>query len=212
MTTIFFDLDGTLTDPKEGIIKSIQFALGEMQVEAPEAEDLLWCIGPPLRDSFEQLLGGRNGVENAMSLYRKRFGDVGLYENALYEEIPFLLSKLAKKNFELHVATSKPHFYATKIIQHFGLDQYFGKIFGAEMDGTRSDKGTLLKYALSETGCDPKRAFMVGDRKHDAIGAIKNDMTSIGVLYGYGSKDELKNAGVHHFAETPIKVFEAVVD
>ena len=211
MTAVFFDLDGTLTDPKEGITKSIEYALNAMDVEVPKVDELLWCIGPPLRKSFEVLLGGEERVEEAMSLYRERFSDVGLYENDLYSEIPALLTDLKEKGLNLYVATSKPHIYARRIIQHFGLSSYFKDIFGSEIDGTRGDKGELLKYALSETGCDAKSSVMIGDREHDAIGALKNNMVSIGVLYGYGSKEELERAGVHHLVESPSGIAKVIV-
>ncbi|OUS15482.1 HAD family hydrolase [Rhodospirillales bacterium 47_12_T64] len=211
MTAIFFDLDGTLTDPKEGITKSIQFALKKMGKKVPDTEELLWCIGPPLRNSFAELLGEESRVEEAISLYRERFSEVGLYENTLYRGITDLLAELKRNNFILYVATSKPHIYATKIIQHFELDQYFEEIFGSEIDGARSDKSELLSYALSKVGCDPRNSYMVGDRKHDAIGAINNNMMPVGVLYGYGSKEELEEAGVHQFAEkTPREILKLV--
>ncbi|MFD2208027.1 HAD hydrolase-like protein [Kiloniella antarctica] len=203
MMAIFFDLDGTLSDPKEGITKSIEYALKAMDVTVPEVDDLLWCIGPPLRKSFEFLLAGEERVEEAMFLYRERFADVGLYENNLYSEIPALLTELEAKGLDLYVATSKPYVYAKEIIQHFGLAPYFKDIYGSELDGTRGDKGELLKYALFEAGCDAQSSVMVGDREHDAIGALKNKMTSIGVLYGYGSKEELERAGVHYLVESP---------
>jgi phosphoglycolate phosphatase len=201
--TVFFDLDGTLTDPKIGITGSIQYALEKLNLPVPTQDELTWCIGPPLRTSFVALLGGEEGADRAVALYRERFGDVGLFENALYAGIEETLTTLTASGRKLFVATSKAHVYADRIIDHFGLRKYFGHVFGAELDGTRGDKSDLLRYALEKTSTDPARAIMIGDRKHDVIGAANNGMPTIGVLYGYGSREELTKAGAAHLCATP---------
>ncbi len=195
MRTVFFDLDGTLTDPKPGIVRSIQHALERLDQPVPEEDDLLWCIGPPLRASFVRLLGGEEDADLAVELYRDRFGDVGLYENQVYPGIIALLSGLKEAGWTLHVATSKAHVFADRIVEHFELAPFFDSVFGAELSGERAEKTDLLAYALSESGADPATSVMVGDRSHDMVGAINNGVPGVGVLYGYGSREELVRAG-----------------
>lgn len=203
MTAIFFDLDGTLTDPKLGITRSIQYALNKLNRTTPAENELTWCIGPPLLASLKKLLGNDDLADIALSLYRERFADIGIFENDVYPGIEDTLSLLAKSGHRLFVATSKPGVYAQRIIDHFKITAYFDRVFGSEMDGTRSDKTELLKYALQTTSVEPFHAIMIGDRSHDMIGARKNKMTAIGVLYGYGTKEELVEAGAHHVCATP---------
>lgn len=201
MRTVFFDLDGTLTDPKPGIVRSIQYALERLGRPVPEEDALLWCIGPPLRSSFVQLLEGEEEADRAVALYRERFGDVGLFENALYPGIEALLTRLASSGRNLHVATSKPHLYATRIVEHFGLSACFGEVFGSELSGERTHKGELLAHALAESGAKASASVMIGDRSHDMIGAQKNGVAGVGVLYGYGSREELVRAGARTIVE-----------
>lgn len=198
--SIFFDLDGTLTDPKEGITRCIQHALTALDGSAPNAEELLWCIGPPLLQSFELLLDAQRAPQ-ALALYRERFSDIGLYENTLYPGIRRLLEDLQQAGSRLYIASSKPHIYVERILEHFDLSGYFEAVFGAELDGTRGDKTQLLRYALECTEHPPSQSCMVGDRKHDAIGAINNQLRFIGVLYGYGNSQELVGAGAKELAE-----------
>jgi phosphoglycolate phosphatase len=207
MDSICLDLDGTLTDPKIGITRSIQHALTELgHHPVPAEQDLTWCIGPPLRTSFRTMLGSEDLAERAVTLYRERFSDIGLFENAIYDGIHDLLTALAAAGPRLFVVTSKAHVYAERIIAHFGMDPYFERVFGAELDGTRSEKTALLQYALEQSGLNGQRAIMVGDRSFDIIGARNNQMTSIGVLYGYGSEAELKEAGADYLCATPLAV------
>lgn len=206
MKTIYFDLDGTLTDPKVGITRSIQYALEKLGRVAPPQEDLTWCIGPPLRGSLLKLLGDDHLADRAVSLYRERFSDIGIYENGVYAGIEDTLASLAGCGRRLFVATSKPRVYAERIIDHFNLASYFDCVFGSELDGTRSDKTELLRYALETARIDPTDAVMVGDRSHDIVGARNNGMRALGVLYGYGSKDELIQAGAHHVCATPQEI------
>lgn len=206
MNTIFFDLDGTLTDPKPGITGSIQFALQKLGRPVPAQDELTWCIGPPLRDSLVRLVG-EESADRGVALYRERFGDVGLYENSLYPGIEATLAAL-KPRARLFVATSKAHVYADRIVDHFGLRPYFDRVFGAELDGTRVHKHDLLAFAIEQTATDPTRAIMIGDRSHDIVGARKNSMDGIGVLYGYGSRTELVEAGAVHLCATPQAILE----
>lgn len=209
MQTICFDLDGTLTDPKVGITRSIQYALTELTGSAPEADQLLWCIGPPPLDSMETLLGGRADPAIALAKYRERYGAVGLLENEVYPGIVDLLAALSNAGHRLIVATSKATVYARQIVEHFGLSPYFEAVYGAELDGTRADKSELLRWILGEMRADPRETTMVGDRKHDIIGARNNGMRAIGVLYGYGSEAELEEAGADLLCRSPREVGEA---
>jgi phosphoglycolate phosphatase len=203
MDTIYFDLDGTLTDPKPGITRSIQYALQKLDHPTiPTEDELTWCIGPPLRSSFVKMLGDRD-ADRAVALYRERFSDIGLYENRVYDGIGDVLTTLRASGHRLFVATSKAHVFADRIIDHFGLRQHFERVFGAELDGTRADKSHLLEHALKEVSVDPAKTLMIGDRSHDMVGAKNNGMKGIGVLYGYGSRDELIEAGAQHVCATP---------
>jgi phosphoglycolate phosphatase len=204
--TVFFDLDGTLTDPKIGITGSIQYALGKLGLHVPTQDELTWCIGPPLRASFVALLGGEKDADRGVELYRERFGTIGLFENTLYPGIADTLTAVTAPGRRLFVATSKPHVFADRIIDHFGLRKYFTRVFGSELDGTRVDKSDLLRYALDEASVDPARAIMIGDRKHDIIGAANNGIPAIGVLYGYGGREELISAGARHLVASPAEI------
>ena len=210
MDAIFFDLDGTLTDPKLGITSSIQYALQRLDLPVPSQDELTWCIGPPLRSSFVTMLGGEARADLAVSLYRERFGDIGLYENKVYPDIEHILAALKQSHGRLFVATSKASVFAERIIDHFRLRDYFERVFGAELDGTRADKADLLAYALKNAAVNPKRALMIGDRSHDIIGAKKNGMAAVGVLYGYGSERELIEAGASHICATPRAVLDHI--
>jgi phosphoglycolate phosphatase len=210
MAAIFFDLDGTLTDPKPGITGSIQYALQKLDRPVPSQDELIWCIGPPLRASFVTMLGGESQADLAVSFYRERFADVGLYENGVYPDIPDVLATLGQSRRRMFVATSKPRIFAERIIDHFGLTGYFERVFGSELDGTRVHKTDLLAYALEETGVNASQAVMIGDRSHDMIRAKKNRMGAIGVLYGYGSRQELTEAGASHVCATPRAILDHV--
>jgi phosphoglycolate phosphatase len=203
MGALFFDLDGTLTDPKTGITRSIQYALERLHRDIPTEDELVWCIGPPLLGSFETLLGDRQLAATALRFYRERFADTGLYENRVYHGIEDALATLGASGHRLFIATSKPSIYAKRIVEHFAIGGYFERLFGSQLDGTRTDKTELLSHALDETGTDFQEATMIGDRSHDMIGARNNQMTAVGVLYGYGSNDELVTAGAQHISPTP---------
>ena len=204
---IYFDLDGTLTDPLEGIGKSILYALERLGHAPVDDVELRACIGPPLLESFERLAGA-DAAPQALALYRERFSDVGWRENAVYPEIPAVLSSLRGDGHRLFVATSKPTVFAERIIEHFELAQYFDGVHGSELDGTRTNKVELLDYVLAKN--DSRDGLMIGDRRHDAVGAAENNLPFIGVLYGYGSMDEFRAAGVQHWVENPPEIPAAV--
>ena len=203
--TALFDLDGTLTDPFEGITRSIQYALEKMGAPVPEQQDLRWCIGPPLWDSFEVLLNtsDRSVQDRAVAFYRERYTVEGLYENALIDGIADIVADLDSAGVRLFVCTSKPHAYAGKIVSHFGLLPHFGKVYGSELDGTRSAKADLIAHILKEESLTADNCVMIGDRKHDLIGANANGVASIGVLWGYGSREELEAEKPARIAENP---------
>ncbi len=190
---IYFDLDGTLTDPYEGITKCILYALERLGVERPDAGTLRRAIGPPLQLTFAELVGSQR-TGRAIELYRERFAAEGWRENVPYAGIHDALEALASRGHELFVATTKPHVFAKRIVAHFGLAGFFTAVYGSELDGTRVDKGELLGWALPQRSAGTE-SVMVGDREHDMIGAARNGIEAVGVAYGYGSVDELEAAG-----------------
>ena len=194
---LLFDLDGTLTDPFLGITRCILYALDRLGRQLPVRDSLRWCIGPPLKDSFMKLLASDNAAlaEEALALYRERYSSVGLFENQVYEGIPQVLDALQQNGHSLYVATSKPTVFADRIVAHFGLRPYFEQIFGSELNGTRNDKTQLISYILKKESLTASATVMIGDRKHDIIGARNNDLQSAGVLWGYGTKEELASSG-----------------
>jgi len=208
---LLFDLDGTLTDPYPGITKCISHALRMMGRQSPPRESLTWCIGPPLKSSFAQLLGSEEDAltEKALSIYRERFGAVGLFENKVYKDIPEVLKTLQKNDHTLYVATAKPTVYAVRIIDHFGLSRYFKAVYGSELDGTRTDKTSLLSHILKNESITSSETIMIGDRKHDIIGAKANGIPGFGVLWGYGTKEELETSGAYTCIKTPRELITA---
>ena len=200
---IFFDLDGTLTDPKLGITRCIQHALGELGATPPDADELTWCIGPPLLECFKSMLGDDALANAALKHYRARFSEVGLFENQLYQGVPEALQRLYGKDVSLFVATSKPQVYAERIVEHFSLSAFFNGVFGPTLQGDRAIKTDLLRWALNETRVKASASVMVGDRSHDMIGATDNGMRAVGVLYGYGCREELEASGAELFVSNP---------
>lgn len=200
-THVYFDLDGTLTDPYEGITKCILYALDELGFPHPDDDYLYSCIGPPLWDTFPELVG-EDLTRKAVDLYRERFVDVGWRENSPYDGIHEALEAVAAAGHTMFVATAKPHTHAARIIEHFGMGDFIHNVYGSELDGTRGTKTDLLRFAL-EKNPGAERHIMIGDRKHDLIGAVANDMTPIGVAWGYGSVEELSAAGAAAIAEHP---------
>ena len=206
-----FDLDGTLTNPKTGITRSIQYALDKLGRPVPEANELTWMIGPPIVAGFTELLGGAEQVQEAVRLYRERYSDVGLYENEVYAGIPALLEDLREKGVRLYVATSKLQAFARRILDHFELSRFFIEIYGSELDNRNADKRDLIRHILEQERFDPSAAVMIGDRKHDAIGAKANGLSSIGVTWGYGSRQELLDAGVVCLVDAPQDLAEPIL-
>ncbi len=195
---VYWDLDGTLTDPKKGITESIQFALGELGLPVPEAEALTWCIGPALLWSFERL--GAPDPQAALDLYRQVYTTKGLYDCTLYDGILDALTEIGATHRQ-NIATAKPHAYARKITAHYGIAPFMTHEFGPELDGTRNDKGELLAHALTNTGDDPAQSVMIGDRHYDLKAARDVGMKFIAVGWGYGGEDDL--SGADAFAAAP---------
>ncbi len=197
---ILFDLDGTVSDPKVGICTSVQYGLSKMGIDVPDINVLTPFIGPPLRDSFRDFYHIKDeDIEKVVAFYRERFSTVGLFENELYPGIEELLSTLKKNGKKLALASSKPRVFVVKILDYFGITGYFDVVMGSELDGTRENKVEIIEESLrllfeGETP-DLEKCVMVGDRKYDVEAAAKVGLKGIGVTYGYGSREELVNAG-----------------
>ena len=193
---IFFDLDGTLTDPALGITNSIMYALQHFGIEVADRRELYSFIGPPLREQFEIAYGFTPAQsEIALREYRVYFGEKGLFENTVYEGIPTMLKTLKERGCQLVLATSKPQVYADRILEHFNLKQYFTFLSGSELGGARVEKADVIRFALDELKItDPTQVVMVGDRSFDVDGAAACGIETIGVTYGYGSREELQGA------------------
>lgn len=190
---ILFDLDGTLSDPKEGITKSVQYALRRLGIDEPDLDKLECFIGPPLQASFSEYYGfDEETTHRAIEFYRERFIEKGMFENVLYPHISELLNSLKEQGATLVVATSKPTPFAEQIVKYFHIDHYFDLVVGSNLDGTRSAKTDIIQYILN-TYNQHKHAdyIMIGDRKHDIIGANNCGIDSVGVTYGYGLYEEL---------------------
>ena len=200
---ILFDLDGTLTDPGLGITNSVAYALEKKNIKVSDRTTLYKFIGPPLQDSFSQFYGfSQDECMTAIEDYREYYRDKGIYENELYEGIEALLQELKAAGKKIILATSKPEEFAVRILEYFHIDRYFDCIAGATMDGTRSIKADVIKFALEQFGVtDLSTTVMVGDRKYDILGAAQAGIDSIGVLYGYGDHQELKDADATYIAE-----------
>lgn len=208
MEAIFFDLDGTLTDPKEGITGCIQHALQQMGESVPSKDELTWCIGPPLDENFRVLVGSER-VQQGVDLYRERFASIGLFQNLVYDGIPEVLETLSAL-CPLYVASSKPLVFVDRILEHFELERFFTRTFGSGLDGSLADKSELLAHALSETSVCKNHGLMIGDRSHDAVGARNNGMNFIGALYGYGGIEEYRASGFSRWAESPAGLISLV--
>lgn len=205
LTSIFLDLDGTLCDPREGIVRCLQHALRELGHTPPLDDQLLRYIGPPLYDSFAALLdtGDTERVERAVELYRERFAYRGIFENTIYAGMPDALETLKSRRYKLHVVTSKPTIFASQVIDRLELRGFFQNVYGSELDGSRADKRELIAHVLEQEQISPHNAVMIGDREHDIEGALANGVQPIGVLWGYGSRDELTKAGASVLCDTP---------
>lgn len=201
--TLLFDLDGTLTDSTEGILNCLMYALERMGCDAPE--DTNKFLGPPLCQSFAEFCGmDSKQVNEAIRIFRERYSTVGLFENRVYEGIPEMLERLKSSGRRLMVATSKPEAYAVRILEKFGLAPIFDAVGGAELDGSRDFKDEVIDYVLAKAGVtDRNRVLMIGDRKQDVLGAHRTGLRCMGILWGYGSAEELNEAGADFIARTP---------
>lgn len=200
---ILFDLDGTLTDPKEGITSCVRYALEAFGIYEDDMSKLLTFIGPPLYDSFKEVYGFSHDAANlAVEKYRERFSTVGLFENVALDGAAEMLKSLKENGKTLALATSKPYVFAKKIVEKYAMAEYFDYMVGSELDGTRNYKDEVIREVLSQAGCkDLSRVVMVGDRKQDIIGAKKCGIASIGVRCGYAEENELENAGADFIFE-----------
>ena len=207
--TVLFDLDGTLTDPGLGITNSVAYALKKYGIEVEDRKSLYPFIGPPLKDSFMKYYGfTEDKAMEAIWCYREYFADKGLFENEVYEGVRELLEKIRLSGRKTVVATSKPEEFAVRILEHFDLLKYFDVVAGASMDEKRNKKGDVIRYAMEKGGFSADGAVMIGDREHDIFGAKENGIDSVGVLYGYGDKEELQSAGATYIAENVSDIFE----
>ena len=189
---ILFDLDGTLTDPKEGIVNSILYALNKLGIHENNIDELDTFIGPPLRESFLKRYNLTNEMaDNALLYYREYFSVKGIYENKIYPGVKELLESLCAYNYKLFIATSKPTVFAVEVLRHFEIDRYFNEIIGSNLDNSRTDKTEIISYIISKYGLHSSYSVMIGDRKHDIIGGKNNSVKTIGITYGYGSLEEL---------------------
>lgn len=211
-TALLFDLDGTLTDPFVGITRSVQYAMEKLGQPIPLADDLRWCIGPPLKVGFARLLDTNDETltDEAVRLYRERYATIGKFENSLIDGIPDILSTLSAEGHFLSVATSKLKTYAGDIIDHFQLRRYFRALHGSELDGRNAIKRDLVRHILETERIEPANTIMIGDREHDIAGARANGVPAIGVLWGYGDRTELEQAGARLIATRPSELPELI--
>ena len=212
---LLFDLDGTLVDSGEGITNSVKFALEHFGIHPSSREELYKFIGPPLVDSFMRFCGfSREQAGEATEVYRRRYRVKGVYENRVYDGVPELLGALRRAGIECVLATSKPEVFANIVLDDMGLREYVSFVAGAEIEGgeererpLRTNKDEVIAYALESLGINDKtRVLMVGDRCHDIEGAKQNGISSVGVLWGFGSREELEKAGADLIAASPKEV------
>ena len=201
--TLLLDLDGTLSDNFAGISASIRHALAALAAAPVDDATLRGCVGPPLRETFARIIDGADDalVERAIDAYRERYGELGWQENVAYPGVGEALESLARRGARLFVCTAKAEPYARRIIAHFGFDAFIERVYGADLAGTLDDKRKLLAHLIASEGLDPRDCTMVGDRHHDIRAARSNATGAIGVLWGYGSREELADAD--RLLETP---------
>ncbi len=210
--TLIFDLDGTLTDPGEGITRSVEYALSKFGIKVGDRRELYNFIGPPLVDSFERYYSfSPEDAGRAVDFYRERYRTVGLFENTPYPGVKELLCELKKSGARLYVATLKPTEFSVRILERFGLSEYFDFVAGAVMDNhTKETKADIIRKITAAEAADLSRAVMIGDRHHDIKGATECGVDSIGVLWGYGDEAELRGAGATRIAKEPKDILELI--
>jgi phosphoglycolate phosphatase len=208
---VLVDLDGTLVDPKPGLIGSVQYALAQLGHPVPPAEELLWLIGPPLRVSFPKLLGRPDLTEQAIAHYRERYFDGGMYDAIVYDGVPAALDALSDAGCRLFVATAKAHHFARPILERFDLARRFAGIHGPELDGTNEHKVDLIAHMIAQHGVCAQGAVMIGDREFDVLAAKRNGIPTVGVTWGYGSREELTDAGAAVLCEAPVDLASTVL-
>lgn len=211
---ILFDLDGTLTDSAPGILNCVQNALSVMGISEPE--NIMRFVGPPLYESFASFCGmNEEQVIEAVRLYRERYTDIGLFENSVYDGVPEMLERLKNGGRRLFVATSKPEVFAVRILDRFGLSDFFEVIGGADIvgsRGSRNEKDEVIEYVLEQAGQpDRSTVLMIGDRKHDIIGAEKCGVHCMAALWGYGSEEEFYEYGADYIAKTPQEAADMIL-
>jgi phosphoglycolate phosphatase len=205
-SVLLVDLDGTLTDPAEGIIGCFRLALQALGRSPPPAAELTWIIGPPLRRSFARMLGGMGDPEEALEIYRRRYSTEGLFEAVVYNGVNEALVDLRAAGTRLFLCTAKPAVFAKRILSHFDLGWHFDGVYGDELDGHYEDKGDLIALILDSQGLDAADCCMWGDREHDVLAASRHGISTIGALWGYGGADELRAAGAAALCESPSQV------
>jgi phosphoglycolate phosphatase len=205
---VLLDLDGTLTDPFEGIAASICYATTSLGLASPSEDQLRHAIGPPLRQSFARFLvtDDTTRIEDALRLYRERYSVTGLFENRVYPGVPEMLENLKASGLRQFVATSKPAPFARRIVDHFDLAKYFAGVYGAELDGRLDNKVDLLNFLLDSEGLDASGTVMVGDRSQDMLAAKAHKLCAIGVTWGFGSLKELRQSGADVMCDDPREV------
>ena len=205
---LFFDLDGTVTDPGEGITNSVMYALERFGIKVKDRSTLYPFIGPPLIESFEKYFGfGKDEAGVAVDTYREYYKERGIFENTVYEGIPELLKTEKERGKTVVLASLKPEAFAIRILEHYGLSKYFDFVSAARMDHSRETKGEIIEKAMKQLGITDKSAvLMIGDRQNDIVGAKENGVDSAGVTYGYGSRDELLGAGATYMVNAPLEL------
>ena len=205
---LLFDLDGTLTDPRLGIVRCLKHALDRLAAPCPPEDVLASFIGPPLRGTFANLLAtsDRRLIERAVALYRDEYGKAGLFENHVYAGVAQMLDQVCELASAAFVATAKLKIFADRIVRRLGLERYFAGVYGTDLSGRLDDKADLLAHLLASENVSPERAVMIGDRAGDVVSARANRVRSIGVLWGYGSESELTTAGADALCGAPAEL------
>ena len=200
---VLFDLDGTLTDPGDGFVACVSYALAKLECRAYADHEIRRHVGPPLEETLARLIEDKAKIPAAVAFYRDRYGVQGFLENAVYPGIEAALAELHSRKMKLFVATSKPTVYAERILEHFGLSRHFRAIHGSELDGTRSNKTQLIQHILARESLNPAQTLMVGDRAQDVTAALAHRLHPVGALWGYGSEAELVAAGARTLCVRP---------